>query len=55
MPNWRLTLTICLFTGVLVNVGLHGIGWISRMVVPGLMLGGVFFVLIYLLLAFRRP
>lgn len=55
MKDSRLLLILCLFAGVLINVGLHGMGWIARLVVPGLMIGVVFYVIIQVAMWGKKP
>lgn len=42
----RILLMCCLFAGVLINIGLRGMGWIASLIVPGLMIGFVFYLII---------
>jgi len=45
--DWRILLPICILMGVVVNSGLRGIGWLAHFLMPGLMLGVVLFVIIW--------
>lgn len=49
----KLLLPICLLGGLVVMIGLRGIGWIAHLLVPGLVLGVVFFAILKVVGAIR--
>lgn len=52
--NDRVLIPLCLLAGVLVINGTRGIGWIAHFVVPGLVLGLVFWALVRFMMWIRR-
>lgn len=49
-----LVLAACLFLGVLINIGMTGIGYISRLVVPGLALGFLIWLVVMGVMTWKR-
>lgn len=54
MPKDKIGLLfLCLFAGIIVNIGTRGLGYVAHLVVPGLGFGFVLWVAIMIVLAVR--